>query len=306
MSLKPTIPSVNYHLLAPCNMRCKFCFAPFQDVIEEMKLPKGHLTEKDSLALIQKLAEAGFEKLNFAGGEPTLTPWLPNLIAAAKALGMTTAIVTNGSKITEPWLDSLNDTLDWIAISIDTVDPEKLLLTGRAIRGKVPMTAEQYLEAAAAIRHRGIRLKINTVVNSVNWDEDLTGFIRAAQPERWKLFQALPVGGQNDAHIADFEITSEQFEAYVRRNSTVEVEADGITVVPEDNEAMTESYAMIDPAGRFYDNAQGFHRYSSPILDIGVSAALEQVSIDAERFDRRDGNYDFRRSKKAGLLQLKR
>ena len=33
-------------------------------------------------------------------------------------------------------------------------------------------------------------------------------------------------------------------------------------VVPENNEAMTESYVMIDPAGRFFDNVQGSYRYS--------------------------------------------
>ncbi len=26
------IPSVNYHLWRPCNMRCEFCFATFQDI----------------------------------------------------------------------------------------------------------------------------------------------------------------------------------------------------------------------------------------------------------------------------------
>lgn len=273
-------------------MKCKFCFAPFLDVVEEMDLPKeGRLPEEDSLALIEQLAEFGFEKINFAGGEPTLLRSLPTLIARAKALGMVTSIVTNGSRITERWLDSLNGTLDWIAVSIDTVDREKLIRMGRAIGGKTPITEQEYLDTAAAIKQRGIRLKINTVVNSVNWEEDLTGFICAAKPERWKLLQALPVKGQNDAHIEDFVVTPEQFKAYVHRNRSVE--ADGIQVVPENNAAMTESYAMIDPAGRFYDNAQGSHTYSQPALKTGVEIALTQVAIDPERFRQRGGIYEW-------------
>ena len=285
------VPSVNYHLYAPCNMRCKFCFAPFHDVKREMKLPKGHLPKEDCLSLVDRLAEFGFEKINFAGGEPLLCPWLPDLIARAKEHGMVTSIVTNGSRITDQWLNDLNGSLDWIGLSIDTVDPEKSVRIGRAVAGKIPITEEGYLDIIGKIKRHGIRLKINTVVNSVNWEEDLTPFIQLAKPERWKLFQVLRVKGQNDAQIADFIITPEQFEAYVERNRIVE--NDGISVVPENNEAMTESYVMIDPAGRFFDNTQGFYRYSEPILKVGVEEALKQVSIDPERFRQRGGEYDW-------------
>ena len=285
------VPSVNFHLWEPCNMRCGFCFATFQDVKREMKLPKGHLPKEDCLLVVDQIAAFGFEKINFAGGEPTLCPWLPDLIARAKGHGMITSIVTNGSRITDQWLDDLNGNLDWIGLSIDTVDREKSVRIGRAIGGKVPITEQAYLDIIGQIKYHGIRLKINTVVNSVNWEEDFTRFIQLAKPERWKLFQVLPVKGQNDEYIDDFVITTEQFEAYVQRNSIVE--NDGIRVVPENNEAMTESYVMIDPAGRFFDNTQGFYRYSEPILKVGVAEALKQVSIDPERFRQRGGEYDW-------------
>lgn len=290
--LSQKIPSVNYHLWEPCNMRCKFCFATFQDVKRDMELPKGHLPENECLSVVDRLAEAGFEKINFAGGEPTLCPWLPNLIKRAKNHGMVTSIVTNGSRITDLWLDGLNGSLDWIALSIDTVDPEKLKRSGRALGGgKKPMTEEEYLGIIRTVKRRGVRLKINTVITSETWQEDFTDFIRSAKPERWKLLQALRVEGQNDAHIADFEIAPEQFEAYVQRNRIVE--NDGIIVVPESNEMMTESYVMIDPAGRFFDNAQGPYTYSRPILEVGISKALKAVSVDLERFLKRGGQYDW-------------
>ena len=285
------IPSVNYHLWEPCNMRCGFCFATFQDVKQEMNLPKGHLPKEECISVIDRIAEFGFKKINFAGGEPTLCRWLSDLIAKAKAHGMTTSIVTNGSRITGQWLDDLNGSLDWVGLSIDTVDPEKLIDLGRAVGGNIPITETEYLDIIRAIKQRGIRLKVNTVVTSVTWQEDFTPFIRLAKPERWKLLQALAVKGQNDAYIADFTVTAQQFEAYVRRNRIVE--DNGISVIPESNTAMTESYVMIDPAGRFFDNAQGFYEYSDPILEGGVEAALKQVSIDTERFRQRGGHYDW-------------
>lgn len=275
------VPSVNFHLLEGCNMDCEFCF-----------LPEGHLlSQQDWILIIDQIAEFGFKKDNFAGGEPTLLPWLPNLIARAKERGMVTSIITNGSRITDQWLNDLNGSLDWIGLSIDTVDPEKLKRSGRAIGGKVPITEEEYLNIIGEIKRHKIRLKINTVVTSVNWKEDFTSFIREAKPERWKLLQVLPVKGQNDAQVDDFIITTEQFEAYVQCNCIVE--NDGIMVVPENNEAMTESYVMIDPAGRFFDNTQGFYRCSEPILKVGVAEALKQVSIDPERFRQRGGEYDW-------------
>ena len=285
------VPSVNYHLWEPCNMRCGFCFATFQDVKQEMNLPKGHLPKEECISVIDRIAEFGFEKINFAGGEPTLCRWLPDLIARAKEHGMVTSIVTNGSRITDQWLDALNGSLDWVGLSIDTVDPEKLIDLGRAVGGNIPITETGYLDIIRAIKQRGIRLKINTVVTSVTWQEDFTAFIRLAKPERWKLLQALAVKGQNDAFIADFTVTAAEFEAYVRRNRIVE--SDGIGVVPESNAAMTESYVMIDPAGRFFDNAQGSYRYSNPILRVGIAEALKQVSIDTERFRQRGGHYDW-------------
>ena len=214
-----------------------------------------------------------------------------SLIAQAKRSGMVTSIVTNGSRITNQWLDDLNGNLDWVGLSIDTVDPEKLIHLGRAICGKIPITEEEYLETIRAIKQREIHLKINTVVTSVTWEEDFTPFIRLAQPERWKLLQALRVNGQNDAQIDDFVITNKQFETYVQRNSIVK--DDDIKVVPENNEAMTESYVMIDPAGRFFDNAQGSYKYSDPILTVGVAAALKQISTKPERFYERDGKYEW-------------
>ena len=256
-----------------------------------MDLPKGHLPEEKCISVVDRIAKAGFEKINFAGGEPTLCRWLPNLIIRAKNHGMITSIVTNGSRITDQLLDNLNGNLDWIALSIDTVNPEKLEHLGRAIHGNIPISEEEYLRIVSDIKGRGIRLKINTVVTSVTWQDDFTSFIRLAQPERWKLLQVLPVERQNDAHIADFKISTDQFKAYVQRNRTVE--NDGISVVPENNELMMESYVMIDPAGRFFDNAQGTYTYSRPILEVGVEAALDDILIDTERFHERGGKYDW-------------
>ena len=289
MTISASIPSVNFHLWKPCNMKCRFCFATFQDVGQDT-LPKGHLPREGCLAVVDALASAGFQKINFAGGEPILCPWLPDLMHRANELGFTTSIVTNGSRVSPEWLNSVAGALDWATLSIDTLDPQKLEELGRVTRDG-HLSENDYLGVIDMLRERGIRLKINTVVTRTNCDEDLTGFIARARPERWKLLQVLPVIGQNDGLVDDQVITTGQFAKYVTRNQ--HVAEMGVAVIPESNDLMTGSYVMVDPAGRFFDNTTGAHVYSRPINQVGAGAALREVSIDPSRFHLRDGLYDW-------------
>ena len=289
MSIADKIPTVNYHLWRPCNMKCGFCFATFQDIDPHI-LPKGHLRREESLSVVELLAEAGFTKINFAGGEPVLCPWLPNLVSRAWELGLTTSMVTNASPVTAQWLDSVNGRLDWVALSIDSVNPHTLLRMGRTTRSG-PMSEGDYYCRIDMLRERSIRVKVNTVVTRFNLMENLTDFIIKAQPERWKLFQVLTVDGQNDLTVGDHTISDNEFERHVRLSRRVE--AHGVVVVPENNELMRGSYVMVDPAGRFFDNVEGCHRYSQSILEAGVDRALSQVSVDSQKFLSRNGLYDW-------------
>lgn len=289
MSIAIEIPSVNYHLWRPCNMRCGFCFASFRDISSDT-LPKGHLGREDSLAVVESLARAGFQKINFAGGEPTLCPWLPDLIARAREMGLTTSVVTNGSRLTKEWLNGVRGRLDWVALSIDSVDPGTLSRTGRTTRSGA-MSGHGYLCAIDLLRRHDVRVKINTVVTRFNLWGDLTDFILEARPERWKLLQVLPVRGQNDLGIGEYVVSSEEFDAYVEMSRRVE--GYGVTVVPESNDQMRGSYVMVDPAGRLFDNLAGGHTYSRSIIEVGVDEALRQVSVDPAKFLSRSGLYDW-------------
>ena len=289
MSIPIDIPTVNYHLWKPCNMRCEFCFATFEDIGPHI-LPKGHLGRENCLFMVESLAQAGFQKINFAGGEPTLCPWLPDLIILARELGLTTSVVTNGSWVTREWIDGLNGSLDWAALSIDSVDPDTLLRMGRTTQSG-PMSESDYLGAVCILREHGVRLKVNTVVTRSNLNEDLTDFIIEARPERWKLLQVLPVKGQNDTVVDPYVVSPDEFKDYVELSRRVE--AYGIKVVPESNDLMTGSYVMVDPAGRFYDNVSGAYTYSRSIIEVGVEEAFRDVSVDSRKFIYRDGLYDW-------------
>jgi radical S-adenosyl methionine domain-containing protein 2 len=288
--MSPQVEAVNFHVWQPCNMRCAFCFGRFRDVRRQV-LPEGHLAPGDAAAVVALLAEAGFEKITFSGGEPFLCPWLPDLVRVAKQLGMATAVVTNGSLLTEELLGRLEGSLDWIALSVDSLDPEALRDTGR-ITGGSPLSAEDYLARGRAIRGHGILLKINTVVTSANWDADLREFILQLQPLRWKVMQVLPIEGQNSGAVKRLLIDDERFDRFVSRHRHVELFS--IVLVAERNDDMIASYAMVDPAGRFFDNTLGRYTYSDSILACGVSEAMKQINISRDKFLSRGGRYDWR------------
>lgn len=269
--------SINFHLYKPCDARCTFCFATFRDV-------HGHLSLDDARRLLDALRGAGGEKITFAGGEPTLHPHLGELLVHAKKLGFVTSIVTNGSRLDHLLEQNAKD-LDWVALSVDSAVERVQRSLGRGNGDHVARVRG----LATRCHAEGVRLKLNTVVTALNCDEDMRGLVRELRPERWKVFQVLRVEGQNDGRVEPLLVSSERFEAFVHRHALLT--ADGIEVVAENNDAMEDSYVMIDPLGRFYGNHGGRHVVSAPILSVGVADALREVRFSTEKFESRGGRY---------------
>jgi radical S-adenosyl methionine domain-containing protein 2 len=269
--------AINFHLYKPCDARCTFCFATFRDV-------HGHLAPDDARRLLDLLRAAGGEKITFAGGEPTLHPHLGELLAHAKAIGFVTSLVTNGSKLDE-LLDGHANALDWVALSVDSAIERVQRSLGRGHGNHVAR-----VRALAARCHSlGVRLKLNTVVTALNCEEDMGALVYDLRPERWKVFQVLRVEGQNDGRVEPLLVSRERFEAFVARHASLA--SGGITVVAENNDAMEDSYVMIDPLGRFYGNHGGRHVVSAPILSVGIQDALREVGFSETKFEARGGKY---------------
>lgn len=270
---------VNFHVNRQCNAACKFCFAPF---------PGGpdHLPVGDALRVVGCLRSAGAEKITFAGGEPTLFPHLGELLVYAKAIGFVTGVVTNGARL-GPVLDAHGHTIDWVALSVDSGDEAVQAALGRGPHGHV----SRAVALAERCHALGIRVKMNTVVTALTWRENMSAVVRAVHPERWKVFQVLRVVGQNDGRVEPLLITAKQFEAFVARHR--HLTGEGIRLVSEDNQAMIDSYVMVDPQGRFFGNTGGVHRTSQPILMVGVEGALREIGFDPMKLDSRGGRYEW-------------
>jgi radical S-adenosyl methionine domain-containing protein 2 len=277
------ITTVNFHLTKACNYKCRYCFAGFCDI------NGACLTKLDQFEIILHLSNYGkFKKINFAGGEPTLVPYLDELIIYAKSLGFETSIVTNGSKIDYNWVKSISQFLDILAISIDSINLQTNIYIGRNDSGQI-IPVDKIKDISTACSTFGVLLKINTVVSQFNSSERLTDFINEIYPFRWKILQATKIAGQNNDDFRNIEVSLERYFDFCENNK-IGLKR-GIKVIEEDNETIKGSYLMVDCLGRFFDNTEGRHNYSGKILKIGVKSALNQISIDGVKFKARKGNY---------------
>jgi len=275
--MTPEPIAVNFHITRACSSSCQFCFATFGEA-------EGRLELADALAVLVALRHAGAEKLTFAGGEPTIHPHIGELLAASRALGFVTCLVTNGYRLHQV-LDEHAADLDWVGLSVDSADEGVQLALGRG--------AGDHVARSVALARRchalGLRVKLNTVVTAHTWQEDMSPLVRTVCPHRWKVFQVLPMAGQNDGRVEPLLITGAQFRSFVDRHAHLADE--GFAPVAEANDEMRGSYVMIDPLGRFFGNATGRHVTSEPILQVGVDAALAQVGFQPHKFEARGGRY---------------
>ena len=280
--------NVSWHLWPDCNFKCGYCYATFRDI-------PGVLAEARAIAVLDALKEAGTEKVTFVGGEPTLCPHLLELIRHAKAIGLWTMLVTNGARLHGRYRDAMVPYLDWVALSIDAADPVVNAKMGRGNAKFLDQCVDCWTELVA-VPH--LRLKVNTVVTRDNLHDDMRALIRRLRPSRWKVFQVLPVQGQNDGAVESLLVTQREFEDYVARHQ--ELTSEGIGPVAEGNRDMTGTYLMLDPLGRFFQNRNGHHVYTDSLLDVGVWEAVRQVGWDTEGFLARGGLYDWGRASEPG------
>src|SRR5690606_31813796 len=125
-------------------------------------------------------------------------------------------------------------------LSIDSANEAIQAALGRGRGDHVART----VRLARLCHEGGWRLKVNTVVTALSWDEDMRDLVITLAPERWKVFQVLAVNGQNDGRVnnnddegvAPLLITSKQFEAFVSRHRSVRDH--GIPLIAESNDAM--------------------------------------------------------------------
>ena len=183
---------INYlrvSLTDACNLRCVYCmpaqmtFRPRDELLSDAELRR----------LITLFAAAGFRKIRFTGGEPTLRPSLVDLVAhAAKTPGIASVgLTTNGVLLAGLAAPLYAAGLRSVNLSLDTLDPGKFREITRW--GHLP----EVLAGLDAAARAGLRIKLNAVVSrGTNDRADVIALARltVAQPWQVRFIEQMPFG----------------------------------------------------------------------------------------------------------------
>lgn len=240
---------------------------------------------EDAKRGLRRLQKAGMRRLNIAGDELFFHPrFLAELLRCAKQeLHLKSVSVTsNGLGIREGFLLKHRTHLASLTIACDSFVAATNQASGR---GPGPT---QLSRIARWCHQYGILLKLNTVVNVHNWDEDMAGHVARLAPIRWTVCPCLVVEGEHEDETR-FRITDEQWQAFGARHRHLPY------YVAEDRQAPAGSCLLLDERLRFMDKGDGAMNYSDTILEVDVIAAMQQARWDREAFAHSEGIYQWSR-----------
>ena len=270
---------VNFHFTHKCNYDCKFCHSNFFASKQKKILSFEKWKE------ITNLLKPYCKRINFAGGEPLLHKKLiGNLIKHNNLIGLISTIITNGYLLNDEWLIEYGKYIKAIGISCDSSNEITNKKLGRGKGNHVKQTIDKFALINKFNKTENYILpKLNTVVNKLNYKENMIDFVLKTGVTRWKIFQLLTIEGENVKYSKDLIINKEEFYEFYEINK--EIEKYGVELVAENVDELTDTYIMIDPEGRFFSNNNNKYLFSKPIYEIGVEKALKQINFNPKNIE---------------------
>jgi len=165
-----------------CPLHCVYCSNPL-----ELASTQSELSTAEWTSVFQQCGQLGMLHAHFTGGEPLARPDLVELIAAARAAGLYTNLITSGLGLNEQRLQALVDAgLDHIQISFqDSREAAANWIAGAKAHA-------HKIELSRLIRKQKLAFTVNLVVHRQNLDhlEEMIEFIEQLHPERVEIAHA--------------------------------------------------------------------------------------------------------------------
>lgn len=177
---------VFWETTAACNLACVHCRRL------EVGATRDELTTAEARAMIDGIAAVGRPILVFSGGEPLMRPDIWELLAHARAAGLTLALATNGTTVDRAAAERIRAAgVARVSISLDGADAA----THDAFRGQAGSFAAA-LAGQAHLRALGVGTQVNCTVARHNRDQipALRERCIAIGAEALHLFVVVPVG----------------------------------------------------------------------------------------------------------------
>jgi pyrroloquinoline quinone biosynthesis protein E len=209
-----------------CPLHCVYCSNPLQ-----LAGTSEELSTAEWMSVFQQGGKLGMLHAHFTGGEPLARTDLTELIAAARAAGLYTNLITSGLGLNEQRLKALVDAgLDHIQISFqDSREEAANWIAGAKAHA-------HKIELSRAIRRHKIAFTVNLVVHRQNLDhlEEMIAFTEQLNPERveiahtqyygWALANRsalMPTHAQLERAVAIVALAEKRLEGRMRIDSVV-------------------------------------------------------------------------------------
>lgn len=167
--LKPPL-SMLAELTHRCPLQCPYCSNPVELVRRSDELDTAQWAD-----VFRQAAALGVLQVHLSGGEPTARKDLPEIVAAARAAGLYTNLITAGVMLTREGLAALKARgLDHVQLSVQGAEPQTAERIGNFKGGHA-----RKLAVAGWVRELGLPLTLNAVVHRQNLDQ-LDDIIRLA------------------------------------------------------------------------------------------------------------------------------
>lgn len=98
-----------------CNSQCGYCDLPLNEGREE-------LDREQIKTMFTHLYDEGIRVVFLQGGEPTLRKDLVDIIHDLNDIGFSQTLITNGTRLTQDFIDAISDVPVHISISLDSLD----------------------------------------------------------------------------------------------------------------------------------------------------------------------------------------
>jgi len=162
-----------------CPLHCVYCSNPL-----ELTAARSELSTTEWADIFRQAGKLGMLHAHFTGGEPLARPDLTELVAAARAAGLYTNLITSGIGLTEARLRGLVDAgLDHIQLSFqDSREEAANWIAGAKAHA-------HKIELSRLIRQYKLAFTVNLVVHRQNIDhlEEMIAFIEQLAPERMEI-----------------------------------------------------------------------------------------------------------------------
>jgi len=193
-----------------CNLKCQHCIANSGE-----ELP-GELADSEILQLIAEMASNEVIAVDFNGGEPFMRDNLHDFIEAAASLGLKVILTTNGTLLSEEWLEKYGEHIWLLRISLDSAIPA----VHDAFRG-VEGAFERTTRSIRSATSRGLHVTVLTTVHRENV-ESIDDLIELAMSiGAGGLFTALLMAQGRGKALSRIVLSAEEVRAFCEHLNAV-------------------------------------------------------------------------------------